>query len=62
MFYSILVHECDLPHNGHCSQSCVKKGEYFTCACNERYILSKDGKTCVEGKNMLVLITLLETK
>ena len=44
-----LVHPCDTEGNGGCSQICNKTRHKYECACEEGFVLGKDGKTCRKG-------------
>ena len=50
-----LVHPCDKPDNGGCSQKCEKDGDNAKCGCDEGYELNKDNKTCKESKKNKIL-------
>lgn len=45
-----LVHLCDKPANGGCSQICNKDGVKAVCSCKEGFELAKDGKSCIKSK------------
>ena len=43
------VHPCDTTLNGGCSQICKKAKDKYACACEDGFLIQKDGKTCVKG-------------
>lgn len=43
------VHPCDTTRNGGCSQICKKVKDKYACACEDGFVIQKDGKTCVKG-------------
>lgn len=48
-FLPYLVHPCDKASNGGCKQICNKKKEKYECACEDGFVLAKDGKACNKG-------------
>ncbi len=44
-----LVHPCDTASNGGCKQICNKRKHKYRCACEDGFVLGKDGKTCNKG-------------
>ena len=49
-YFLILVHPCDTESNGGCNQICNKTNNKYNCACNEGFVLEKDGKSCIKGR------------
>ena len=39
------IDECS-ENTGNCSQMCTNTDGYFTCGCNNGYLLDTDGTTC----------------
>ena len=49
LLFSILVHPCDKPNKGGCSQLCNKRKEWHVCSCKAGFLLAEDKKTCKKG-------------
>ena len=57
--FRTVVHPCDKPIRGGCSQICIRKplneeeedGKPYTCSCNAGYELEEDGVTCIKGRS-----------
>lgn len=53
-----IVHPCDRPDKGGCSDKCEKKGENKVCACTKKgEVLQKDGKKCKKRKSNSLYLT-----
>ena len=55
----VLVHPCDTADNGGCNQICNKQKHKHECACEDGFVLGKDGKTCNKGYIYISLCALI---
>ena len=56
LIYPYLVHPCDTPSNGGCSQICEKGKDKYGCACEDGFVLGNDTKTCIKGMMRFIFL------
>ena len=56
LIYPYLVHPCDTPSNGGCSQICEKGTDKYGCACEDGFVLGNDTRTCIKGMMRFIFL------